>query len=80
MAKYSIYAFCNECSEPHPMKITLSLDDGPPEKASIGDAYAGRELPDEVARLNNNEVQCPQTGNLFVQKDNSQVFLVPVGD
>jgi hypothetical protein len=45
MAKYSVYFFCDECAQVHPLGIALELDDGPPDKASIGDTYAGRELP-----------------------------------
>lgn len=79
MAKYSVHFFCNECSRVHPMGITLSLDDGPPKKESIGNTYAGKELPAQVATLSNNTVTCPNTGNLTSQEDNNQVFLVPIG-
>ena len=79
MAKYSIHFFCNECSQVHPIGITLSLDDGPAKKESIADTYAGKELPPQVATLSNNEVTCPNTGKLTSQEDNNQVFLVPIG-
>jgi len=79
MAKYSIHVFCNECSEVHPMGITVNLDDGPADRKSVGDTYAGKPLPPEVARLSDNLVTCPKTGKGFTQKDNHQVFLVPVG-
>jgi hypothetical protein len=45
MAKYSVYFFCDECAKVHPLGIAIELDDGAPDKASIGDTYAGRELP-----------------------------------
>ncbi len=79
MAKYSVYFFCDECSQVHPMGIGLTLDDGPTKKESIGNTYAGKELPTQVATLSNNKVSCPNTGRLTSQKDNNQVFLVPVG-
>jgi len=78
MATYSIHFFCDECSEVHPFPIDLTLDDGPADKASIGDTYKGRDLPPEIAMLTNNSITCPNTGRLSVQKDNNQVFLVPI--
>jgi hypothetical protein len=77
MARYSIHFFCDECSQVHQIWITLTLDDGPPAKESIGNTYAGKELPPQVATLIDNKTTCPNTGKLTSQKDNSQVFLVP---
>jgi len=79
MAKYSVYYFCNECSEVHPMGISLSLNDGPPSKDSIGNTYKGKALPPDVGNLANNTLTCPKTKKTTTQKDNNQVFLVPVG-
>ena len=78
MQDYEIYVFCNECSEVHPMSIKISLKDGPTKKQSINDVYEGEELPENIANLLNNKVRCPKTGKMFVQKDNHQVFIVPV--
>jgi len=80
MAKYSIHVFCNECGKVHPMPIHVTLDDGPPDRQSIGDTYRGKALPVDVARLTNNTLTCPETGKDFVQQDNNQIFLVPIGD
>ena len=79
MAKYSVHFFCDECSQVHPLGISLTLDDGPPAKESIGNTYAGRELPPHVVQLIGNKTICPNTGKLTSQKDNNQVFLVPIG-
>ena len=79
MAKYSVHFFCDECSQVHPMKITLELGDGPPVEESIGDTYAGKKLPPQVATLRNNKVTCPNTGRLTSQENNNQIFLVPIG-
>lgn len=78
MAHYDVLAFCDECSVPHRMGIGIELNDGPAEEKSIGDTYAGRELPQQVANLINNRTVCPNTKKLFTQRDNNQVFLVPV--
>jgi len=79
MAQYSVYVFCDECGETHPIGINVDLNDGPAEKASIGDTYKGRDLPETVATLKNNKMNCPKTGNMILQRDNNQVFLVPIG-
>ena len=60
------------------MSIAISLKDGPVEKESIGNTYAGKELDPNVANLINNKIQCPNTGKLTIQEDNNQVFLVPI--
>ncbi len=78
MAKYQIHVFCNECGETHNMGISISLNDGPPEKDCIGNTYAGKKLPPEITALVNNKITCPNTGKLTAQEDNNQVFLVAV--
>ena len=78
MAQYDVYVFCDDCGETHPMDISIGLDDGPAEKASIGDIYKGRDLPQDVVDMIDNYTQCPKTGKMILQKDTDQVFLVPV--
>ncbi len=79
MAMYEIHVFCNECGQTHSMEMAITLNDGPADRASIGNTYAGKELPFEILELSENETLCPKTGNFFTQQDNNQVFLVPVG-
>jgi hypothetical protein len=78
MATYEVFMFCDDCGQVHPMSIAFELQDGPVEKASVGDVYKGRELPSQIAQLRDNRIRCPQSGRLVSQKDNNQVFLVPV--
>jgi hypothetical protein len=78
MPTYKIFVFCDDCGDVHPMPITVVLNDGPVEKESVGDTYAGRALPPHLVTLSDNGVTCPKTGQLFRQKDNHQIFLVPV--
>lgn len=78
MAQYDVYVFCNDCGDTHPMDIRISLDDGPVDKDSIGNLYAGKELPLNIVSLENNFVLCPKTKKHYIQKDNNQVFLVAV--
>src|SRR6266404_5880749 len=79
MARYAIYVFCDYCDDPHQFAET-SLNDGPAQKESIGNFYAGKALPPEVATFINNSIQCFNTGRMVTQKDNNQIFLVPIGD
>lgn len=79
VAKYSVYVFCDDCGDVHPMGIEIGLDDGPVKKASIGDAYKGKALPQNIVSMVNNYTQCPKTKKMILQRDNNQVFLVPVG-
>ncbi len=80
MATYSVHFFCDECSETHPLGISIELDDGPAKKESINNAYAGKELDPSIAMITGNMTTCPNTGKLTSQQDNNQVFLVPVGN
>lgn len=78
MARYDVYVFCNECGDVHPMGITIELKDGPADRKSIGDAYAGKEIPPNIVNLINNRIVCPRTRKWFTQKDNNQVFIIPI--
>ncbi len=44
MPKYNVYALCNACGDLHPMEISVTLDDGPVEKQSIGDRYEAKGI------------------------------------
>ena len=80
MAKYSVHVFCDVCPHEHHTGINVILNDGPAERGSIDDTYAGKALPSSVATLHHNSVTCPNTGKCFVQEDNHQIFLVAIGD
>ena len=80
MARYQIHIFCEHCSETHPMGVSIDMDDGPADKSSLGDAYKGVELPDDVHSFIGNLVKCPNTGEMARQEDHDQIFLVPVAD
>ena len=80
MATYEVHLFCDECGETHPCPTTISLDDGPADKASIGDTYRGRDLPPDITEMLSNPIYCPTTARRTFQADNDQVFLVPIGD
>ena len=62
------------------MPGVFSLDDGPAVKASIGDAYRGRDMPLAIEKLHRTKITCPNTGRETRQADDDQIFLVPIAD
>ena len=60
------------------MGIAVVLDDGPMDKQSIGEWYRGKTLPKNLADLANNAVSCPKTGRQSTQRNNHQIFLIPL--
>jgi hypothetical protein len=78
VAKYDIFVLCNACGDSHSLGISVTLQDGPLNKQSIADVYAGKDLPPNFAVLENKRVYCPKTGRQYSQKDNAKIFLVPV--
>ena len=74
MARYRVHVFCDSCSQTHPMHITVNLDDGPVDEASIGDAYNGKKLSATVAALTKNQVQCPKTKKMVCATRQSPDF------
>ena len=76
--RYMMHVFCNECSIPHPTGIVIEREELLAADQSVGDIYDGREVPEQIVMMSRNRFQCPNTGNLYEQKDNNQVFLVRV--
>ncbi|MBA3034903.1 MAG: hypothetical protein FP814_00250 [Desulfobacterium sp.] len=78
MSGYGVFVVCDECGGIHPMRTRLELKDGPADKKSISDHFAGKALPTNIASLMNSSMICPNTKKTFFQKDNNQVFLIRV--
>jgi hypothetical protein len=76
-AQYSIVASCNKCNGMHDMGISVTMENGPASKQSIGELYDGKSLPKNLANLTNTSISCPKTGRQSTQKNNHQIFLVP---
>jgi hypothetical protein len=74
--KYMLHVFCNECSVPHPAGMVIERDELIAADQSVGDIYDGREVPEQIVTMLENNFRCPNTGKTYVQKDNHQVFLV----
>jgi hypothetical protein len=73
--RYRVHFFCEECSVPHPLGMSIERDELLWPDQAIGDVYDGRKLPEEIVELYNHQVRCPETGKTFVLPDNRQVFL-----
>jgi hypothetical protein len=76
MPMYMVHVFCNHCSQPHPSGIAVNLAEDISKTQSVGDIYDGRELPGQIVTMTSNYFTCPNTGKMYQQKDNKQVFLV----
>src|SRR5262245_17453150 len=76
-AEYGVLVSCNKCGGIHDMGISVAMQEGPADKQSIGDLYAGKTLPKSLADLTSRSITCPKTGKQSVQKNNQQIFLVP---
>ena len=77
-AQYSILVSCNKCARVHETGISITVEDGPHDKQSIGDFYRGKSVPKTLATLSNQGFPCPMTGRQSIQKDTKQIFLVPI--
>lgn len=75
--QYGVFVYCNKCAGVHEMGISVTMEDGPVAKQSIGDFYDGKSLPKNLANLTNTSITCPKTGRQSTQKDHHQIFLIP---
>ena len=76
-AQYSIVVSCNKCAGMHETGISVTIENGPAEKQSIGDLYDGKSLPKSLANLTQKSVTCPKTGRQSTQRNQHRIFLVP---
>ena len=77
MSHYEIYVTCTECGGEHPMRVRINLEDGPPYKRSVSDAYPGKTHPPQLQAVEGHNVLCLKTGRTFIQSNLDDVFLVP---
>lgn len=79
MAMYNVCAVCIACGDLHTIGITVSLNGGPTSKQSIGEAFANKDPPANIAELKEIRVHCPKIGRHYAQKDDRKIFLIPMG-
>jgi hypothetical protein len=77
MSHYEIYVTCTECGREHPMQVRINLEDGPPHKQSVNDAYDAKTRPPQLRAVDGHKVLCFKTGIRFIQSSLGDVFLVP---
>ena len=75
--QYSVVVSCNRCGGAHETGISITMENGPGGKQSIGELYEGKSLPRALASLTQASVTCPKTGRQSTQKNHHQIFLVP---
>ncbi len=59
------------------MRVRINLEDGPPHKRSVSDAYYGKTHPPQLQAVEGHNVLCIKTGRTFIQSNLDDVFLVP---
>jgi len=59
------------------MRVRINLEDGPPNKQSISDAYPGKTHPPQLQAVEGHNVLCLKTGRTFIQSNLDDMFLVP---
>jgi hypothetical protein len=77
MSHYEIYVTCRECGGEHPMRVRINLEDGPPHKQSVSNAYSGKTRPPQLQAVEGHNVLCLKTGRTIIQSNLDDVFLVP---
>ncbi len=77
MPQYEIHVLCTECGAVHPMRIRIHLENGPVYKQSLADSFQEEAMPPQVSAIGGHKTLCLKTGKMFVQNDNSRIFLVP---
>jgi hypothetical protein len=78
MNRYAISVYCDECAAPHPMGVSVVLNDGPAERTSISTHYSGRPVPAILTLMLRNPVKCPKSGRVFQQADSSHIYIAPI--
>jgi hypothetical protein len=76
-AQYSIAVACNKCGGLHETGISVTIENGPVAKQSVGALYEGKSLPKSLADVTNTSITCSKTGRQSTQKNLHQIFLVP---
>ena len=75
MATYSVYMFCDECSEPHELGVGFESEQLIDPAQRIGDLHDGRDLPPMYAGFRGNSTVCPVTHQDVSQRDRFHVFV-----
>ena len=72
--QYNIVVTCNKCAGLHEMEISVTMENGPVDKRSIGDLYDERSLPKSLANLTGTSISCPRQGDSLRRKTSTKSF------
>ncbi len=75
MPIYEVYVHCDQCGQPHPVNLKLTLDDPNLNQANVGELYAGKVPPSGIAFMQTNKYRCPHTKQLFPADDLGKAIL-----
>lgn len=75
MTKYDVYVICNQCGQPHPVNVSLNLEDPDLNKTMLADHFAGLTLPAAIVFMQTNNYRCPHTKQLFPASDIGKAIL-----
>lgn len=78
MGEYSVLFYCDECCEVHPLGMSVKMDHGPTNRTRACDLYVHKDIEPDILRMKQNTTTCPNTGKLTSQKDDRQLFLIPL--
>lgn len=80
MPTYDLFVHCKDCGRDHPVLLRLHIQDGPDRKQSIAESFHGSSVPPQVAAIRWHNALCPKTGRQFPLENDSEIFLVPMGN
>jgi len=75
MPLYEVYVQCDQCGQPHPVNLKITLDDPDLHGANVGDFYAGKAPPSGISFMQTNKYRCPHTKKLFPADDLGKAIL-----
>jgi hypothetical protein len=75
VAAYDVYIFCDQCGQPHPVNVTLEMEDSNLNKTLVKDVFKGEKLPQEIVFMQSNKYKCPHTQQFFASDDISLAAL-----
>ncbi len=75
MPLYEVYVYCDQCGQPHPVNLKLTLEDPGLNQSIIGEVFAGMEIPSGITFMQGNKYRCPHTKQLFPAADLGKAIL-----
>ena len=77
MTQYRLQVRCTACSGFHLLPLAVTLQDGPPERKNIEEAYSDKQVPDLLAAVLKTPPKCPATAKPLTPDSEADIFLIP---